>query len=142
MNYTYLWLGVLVITLIAEVATATALVTVWFSVGALLALICNILHLSIYIQVVVFIIASILCLIFIRPLMYKMIRPAKANTNADRVIDQIYTIISDSNDDHIATLKANGFVWNARTIDNADLKVNDRVLVKSIEGSKLIVEKI
>lgn len=142
MNYMYIWLVVLVITIIAEVATATALVSIWFSIGAIMAFVFSVLNFNIYFQVIVFVLVSILSLIFVRPLLYKFIKPKQTNTNADRAIDQIYSIISDSDENHIATLKANGLIWNARTIDNSELKTNDRVLVKSIEGSKLIVEKL
>lgn len=142
MNYMYIWLIVLVITIIAEVATATSLVSIWFSVGALIAFVFSLLNFNIYVQVVIFLLASVLSLIFVRPLLYKLIKPKQTNTNADRAINQMYSIITDSDDNHIATLKANGLVWNARTIDNSDLKTGDRVLVKSIEGSKFIVEKL
>jgi len=142
MDYMYLWLVVLVITIIAEVATATALVTIWFSIGALFALLFDLLNFNIYVQVIIFLIASVLCLIFVRPLLYNLIKPKPTNTNADRVINQVYTILQSSDDNNIATLKANGLIWNARSFDNSKLMTNDRVLVKSIEGSKLIVEKI
>ena len=55
----YVWLFLLVLMIIAELATLTALVTIWFIPPAMIALILAYFNVSVWIQIVVFLIVSI-----------------------------------------------------------------------------------
>ena len=60
--YFGLWILVFLGALIVELATATSLVSIWFCVGALFALVAMALNLAFIWQVVIFFAASLVCL--------------------------------------------------------------------------------
>ena len=58
MTWLLFWIFVIIVTLIAEIFTI-AFVSLWFTVGAGLALICNLLGLPLFVQWIVFIVVSV-----------------------------------------------------------------------------------
>ena len=58
MTWLIFWIFIIISTLIVELATI-GLVSLWFTVGGICALICNLLKLSVVIQWVVFIVVSV-----------------------------------------------------------------------------------
>jgi len=129
MGLIYVWLIIFIVTILIEIATASTLVSIWFS-------------LSFMIQFVVFIIISIISLAMLRPLLKSKLIAQNISTNADRLIGQNFKVLSNSSDTVLATVKANGIIWNVKPVDNISLQIDDMVNVISIEGSKLIVKKI
>jgi len=142
MNLLYIWLAVFLISIIVEIATATALVSIWFALGALLAMYYNSIGFTPTAQTIIFLLVSILSLGMLRPIFTKKIKNKIVKTNADRVIGNIYTIIDDSENSNWATVKANGLIWNVLEENELTLDKGDLVEVVSIEGSKLIVSKV
>ena len=78
------WLAALVALLALEAATV-GLVSLWFAVGSLCALLTSFFVSNIWVQFAVFLAVSFLCLVIIRPCQ-KVRRPPPVSTNADRVI--------------------------------------------------------
>ena len=68
--YEYIWLGVAVVMAVAEVATTT-LITIWFLIGALAAACAAYLGASLPVQIVLFLVVSLLTLALFRPLIMK-----------------------------------------------------------------------
>ena len=66
----FVWLGVAAVMGIVEVLSF-GLITMWFVVGALVAFLANLLGYDIIVQLVVFFVVSIVCLIVLRPLFIK-----------------------------------------------------------------------
>ena len=66
----YIWLGLMVLFLLVEAATA-GLTTIWFAGGALIAFLAALLGGNLVIQVVVFVLVSLLLLVFTRPMVKK-----------------------------------------------------------------------
>ena len=85
--YQIVWLVLLVVFAIAEAATV-GLTSVWFALGSLGALICALAGGSIWLQVGIFIVLSLVCLLALRPLAKKYLNSRVEATNADRVIGQ------------------------------------------------------
>jgi membrane protein implicated in regulation of membrane protease activity len=136
------WLAVIVIMGITEALT-TGIVTIWFMAGAFLALICRLMHLSILIQILVFILSSFLFLIITRPLIKKYIDSKKVQTNADSLIGKTAIVIKPIQPHITGQVKIKGQIWTAvNEYDNEPLENNEEVLVTGIEGVKLIVKKI
>lgn len=79
------WLAALVALLALEAATV-GLVSLWFAVGSLCALLTSFFVGNIWVQFAVFLAVSFLCLVIIRPLAKKYADPRRVSTNADRVI--------------------------------------------------------
>lgn len=118
------------------------LVSIWFVIGSIAALIATICHASLPVQIVVFIAVTILALVITRPLVKKYIHPKKERTNADRVIGQV-GVVTEEIDNIKATgqVKVDGKVWSARSLDGSIIPENEQITVKEISGVKLIVSK-
>ena len=82
------WLAALVALLALEAATV-GLVSLWFAVGSLCALLTSFFVGNIWVQFAVFLAVSFLCLVIIRPLARKYADPRRESTNADRVVPAI-----------------------------------------------------
>ncbi|MDE6470803.1 MAG: NfeD family protein [Eubacterium sp.] len=134
------WAAAILIFGIAEAVTVQ-LVSIWFLVGAIAALIAALCGASPVIQIIIFIAVSVLALVITRPLVKKYISPKKENTNADRVIGQIGIVTEDIDNINAAgQVKADGKIWTARSIDNSIIPVGSEVIVDRIDGVKLIVK--
>ena len=137
------WLVAMIVLLVVE-AAVPGLISIWFALGALAALISALFHAAFWLQVVWFIVVSVLALILTRPLVRKYVNNRTTPTNADMVIgkDAIVT-------ERIDNLRARGAVlldgktWTARMDDEAqNAETGETVRVLRIEGVKLIVTKL
>lgn len=134
------WAAAIILFGIAEAVTAQ-LVSIWFLIGAIAALIAAFCGANLIIQIIVFIAVSILALVITRPLVKKYINPKKEHTNADRVIGQV-GIVAEDIDNIKATgqVKADGKIWTARATDNSIIPLGCEVIIEKIDGVKLIVK--
>ena len=89
-----IWIGLIVIFLIIEGLTA-GLVTIWFAVGALAALIAAMFHAPLWLQLVWFFAVSIAAFAVTRPLVKKYINSRTQPTNADMLIGQECLVTED-----------------------------------------------
>lgn len=139
---TYVW-GVSAIILLLIEALTAQLVSIWFFVGAIGALVASLFTDSIIIQIIVFIILSMLVLIILRPLLKKIISFKKEDTNIGRYIGKKAFVLSEINNDlGIGQVNVNGSLWGARSIDGSVIKEGEMVRVESINGVKLNVSLI
>lgn len=136
----FYWLIIFVIALVVEIATM-GLTTIWFAGGALIAWILAKIGFGVTVQIVVFVIASILLLVLTRPIAVKYFNVERQKTNAESLIGECAVVTED-----VDTLKAQGRVeihgmeWSAKT-DAPDGKISrgTTVVVDGIQGVKLIV---
>ncbi len=134
-----IWLGVLVVMLVAEGATA-GLVSIWFATGALAALIVQVLGGWLWLQILVFLLVSLAALLLLRPMARKMLQKDRQATNADRVYEMLG--VAETDIDNVAgtgTVKLDGKVWTARSLTGEPIPAGTLVQAKMIEGVKLIV---
>ena len=83
MLWLYIWLGVVAVTLIVEFLTME-LVSVWLSIGALVAMILAACGVGYEIQIVVMIIVSISCLLGLRKITLKFLNKTDINNNDNK----------------------------------------------------------
>jgi membrane protein implicated in regulation of membrane protease activity len=138
----WLWVIILVGTLIVEVVTFGNLVSVWFSIGALAAYFAYLMGLSFPVQLAVFIIVSIMSLLAIRPLAANYFRGNIVATNADRIIGQHTTLVKAVKSNEWGEVNVYGTVWSVAELSNRPLDAGTVVEVVAIEGAKLIVKKV
>jgi membrane protein implicated in regulation of membrane protease activity len=138
----WLWVIILVGTLIVEVVTFGNLISVWFSIGALAAYFAYVFGLSFPIQLTVFIIVSILSLLAVRPLAANYFRGNIVATNADRIIGQHTTLVKAVKSNEWGEVNVYGTVWSVAELNNRPLDTGTVVEVVAIEGAKLIVKKV
>ena len=138
----WLWVIILVGTLIVEVVTFGNLISVWFSIGALAAYFAYLLGLNFPVQLAVFIVVSILSLLAVRPLAANYFRGNIVATNADRIIGQHTTLVKAIKSNEWGEVNVYGTVWSVAELSNQPLDAGTIVEVVAIEGAKLIVKKV
>ena len=114
-NMTVVWLALMVLLLIVEALTAP-LVCIWFALGALAALISALFGAAIWLQVVWFLLVSLLTLWLTRPIAVKYLNSRRVATNADRVVGAEGVVTEDI--DNIAgtgAVKLDGKEWEAHS---------------------------
>ena len=141
--YTIGWFAAFVALLIIELLTM-GLTTIWFAAGALVAAIAALFGTGIVVQVILFLVVSIVTLLVTRPIAMKRFNPKIEKTNAESLIGQQALVIED-----IHTLQSKGRVivngqeWSAKTAAADDYIAKDTsVLIEGIQGVKLIVKPL
>ena len=124
--------------LLAEFLTV-GLISVWFAVGALAALIASFITESVLIQIVVFVGVSIIALIATQPLIKKFKINKFEPTNSDRVIGKTGEVVQEITSNKYGRVIVFGTEWLAAS--DQTLVVGTKVVILKIEGNKLIVEK-
>ena len=139
LTMTTFWLIVMVLFLVVEAVTV-GLVCIWFAAGALLALLAAMCGAPLWLQIVLFLVASAATLYFTRPLVKRYVNSKVEPTNADMVIGKECRVTETV--DNIAGTGAvyvDGKTWTARSADDEVIPEGTLVTAKSIDGVKLIV---
>lgn len=137
-----IWAAAIVLFGVFEAVTAQ-LVSIWFVIGAVAALISALLGATVTVQVIIFFAVSVLALVITRPLVKKFIVPKKEHTNADKVLGQIGIVVEDiDNLNATGQVKVDGKIWSARTVDNSLITKDKEVIIEKIQGVKLMVKNI
>ncbi len=141
-SMTAVWVVLMIVFLVVE-GIVPGLVSIWFALGALAALISSMLGAQLWLQAVWFIVVSVLALIATRPLAKKYVNSRVQATNADMLIGQECVVKEAVNQlAETGAVAIGGKIWTART-DSADtiLEEGSIAVVERIEGVKLIVRK-
>ncbi len=135
-----IWLGVVILFGIAEAATL-GLTSVWFAVGALAAMVCALLGAGVIVQMVVFAVVSCLMLALVRKKVQGLFNVTRQPTNADRILGET-GIVTEAIDNTLAVgaVKVCGTTWTARSIHDEPIPAGAQVVIRSIEGVKVLVE--
>lgn len=137
----YAWLGTVVACVLIEAMTM-GLTTIWFAIGAITAWLVYLLGFKLEVQIVVFLIVSIVCLLFTRPIAMDKLKIGRTKTNADMLIGQSFKVVSTiDNINNKGTVNVKGQMWSARSLDGQVIEKDEIITVKEIVGVKLIVEK-
>ncbi len=138
------WLIVIVVAVIIEIATQVQLVTIWAAIGGIAALICDIFGVEQNIQIIVFFAVTFATLALTRPFARKLTKNIRNTpTNADMNIGRtgLVTKIVDKSTGVFRVTVA-GADWSAMTDGSPMPDVGASVKVERIEGVKLIVSVI
>jgi len=141
--FSVFWLVLAIVLGVIEAVTFQ-MVAIWFCLGALAAIIPSVLGANIWVQFTVFLVVSVAALIGTRPFVKKVLKLRQVHTNADSLIGQVGVVVVDSVEGEITSgrIVVSSQEWAACTEDGMELRKGDRVLVKKIEGVRLIVEII
>ena len=134
-----LWFLMMVAFLVAESSTV-ALVSIWFAVGALAALIASLLNAQLWVQVALFLAVSGALLALLRPMVRKFITPKIVKTNVDSIIGSVGKVIQTI--DNLAPtgqVKLSNMEWTARSVSGDVIPEGTLVRVERIEGVKVFV---
>lgn len=138
----YVWLAAIIFTSICEIATAQ-LVSIWFVLGSVAALITSLFTDDILTQVLVFLAVTFVTLIATRPLVKKLKNVKVVETNSGRCIGKFANVtVEINNTAGQGQVNVEGAIWSARSKDDSVIAEGTQVKILSIEGVKLIVEQI
>ena len=136
---TLFWLVLFVVLALFELVTVN-LVSIWFSLGALITTFVSLATDNLMIHLAVFTISSILLLLLTKPFVKKMKKREGVPTNLDMVIGKTGVVTEKIERDGIGEVKVLGKKWSAYS--DKEVEENSKVKVLSINGVKLKVEKI
>lgn len=141
-NMTAFWLVALVTLVVIELLTM-GLTTVWFAGGALVATVASLFDAPPVLQIIIFLVVSVLLLFFTRPLAVKYFNKDRVRTNAESLVGRQAIVISEiDNLQGIGQVNVGGMEWSARTkTDGVTLPVGTVTTVLAINGVKLVVEE-
>lgn len=140
MNWTSIvWLVLLVVFLAAEAATVS-MVSLWFAVSALVALLVALLGGPGWLQGTLFLVISAVLLALLRPLVRRYISPRITATNVDSVIGSTGLVTAAiDNVSAAGQVKLGAMEWTARSTSGQPIPVGTLVKVDRIEGVKAFV---
>ncbi len=135
-----IWIIAMVLFGVLEAVTL-GLTSLWFVIGALLALIAAMLGAPFIAQVVIFVIASAVFLIFTKPAAKNLLKIGDERTNIDALIGEKGLVTLEIQPFSMGQVKVKGQIWSALSEDGEPIQSGQTVIVSSIEGVKLIVKK-
>jgi len=130
------WIIIGAVCLIGEMLT-TGFFLLWFGIGAFVAAALSYFGFDFTIQFFAFLLVSAVLLGVSRPFASKVSKEPKRKAVADRLIGQTATVMEDFEEEGL--VKVDGETWRAKSQDK--IKKGDKVIIKGIDGVKLIVEK-
>lgn len=139
---TIFWFVLFVGLLIFELVTM-GLYTVWFAIGALAATGVSMGGGPIWLQVVVFLVLSLVLLLFTRPYAAKYFNKSRTKTNVETMPGKTVLVTKEiDNQKGRGEVVYEGMPWTARSVDDTVIPEGSRVEIQTVEGVKLLVKKL
>ncbi len=132
------WLILVIVLTIVELATVN-LLTVWFVISGIVAMILSFFIDDVTIVSTVFVLLGILLLFTTRPLLKKYLPTQRTRTNADRIIGMHGVVTEEIKKNSVGEVKVDGKKWSA--ISNSKIPVGSEVIIEAIDGVKAVVRK-
>lgn len=141
MELIIVWAILIVVAIIVELSTVT-LTSIWFAIGAVVALLLAIFDVGPLWQVLSFIVISALLLLATRPLAKKLNEKDVIKTNSDKIISMIGVVTKEIAVGEIGEVKVNLELWRAISADSTPIKVGEQVIINSLNGNKVLVSRV
>jgi membrane protein implicated in regulation of membrane protease activity len=139
MGIMFLWIILAAGALIVDILTSNILF-VSFTIGGIFAIIANSLKLSSNLQIIIFILVSLISLALIYPLITKKLKKTVAKT---LLMEQSYIGRKVQIEEDIiekGKIKVDGIYWTAKN-ESDPLHSGDTAIIVGIEGNKLSIKK-
>lgn len=139
---TILWFLLLILFIGVEAATVT-MVSAWFAIGALAALIAALAGGQLWLQIVLFFLVSGVSLALLRPISKKHFNTKLTRTNVDAITGKICPVVAPINNlTGSGQVKIGDVEWSARSTDGAPIEVGTQVKIDRVEGVKVYVTPV
>ena len=138
----FVWLGLVILFLIAEGATVS-LVSLWFAAGAVVAMFAALLGAGAWLQTGLFLVVSGALLLMLRPIVRRYLVPKITATNVDSLVGAT-GLVTESIDNVTASgqVKLGAMEWTARSTTGEDIPQGALIRVDRIEGVKVYVTPV
>jgi len=138
-NLILAWLVALIVFIVIEAVTVN-IVSVWFALGALAAMVACALNVSFPLQIIIFLAVSVITLLLTRPFVKKFVIPKKISTNFERIVGMEAQVTEKiDNFAEIGAVHVDGKEWSAKSDDGSVIDAGQNVKILRIEGVKVIV---
>lgn len=138
----FVWLGLVILFLIAEGATVS-LVSLWFAAGAVVAMFAALLGAGAWLQIGLFLVVSGALLLMLRPIVRRYLVPKITPTNVDSLVGST-GLVTEAIDNVTASgqVKLGAMEWTARSTTGEDIPQGTLIRVDRIEGVKVYVTPV
>ena len=120
----YTWLAIVICLAILEMSTVS-LVSIWFVLSGILAMITSRITNNITIQIAVFVVFGLIFMLLTKKFVKKAI-PEKSKTNLDRIIGMTGIVTEKITKDHPGEVKVDGKRWTAVSDSTITANINSR----------------
>lgn len=138
-SYTWLWLWIAVAFGIIEALTL-GIVSIWFALGAIVAMLFAFVVDSFFIQLVVFSCASLILVATTRKVAVEKLKIGQYKTNIDELIGKECVVIKPISAYEAGEVKVEGKIWRAISESKQSYAGQDVAIVLRIEGVTIIVK--
>lgn len=138
----FIWFALLIVFVAVEAATVN-MVSTWFALGSLAALIVALIGGELWLQILVFLTISAVALALLRPLARKYFTPRITRTNVDALTGKTCMCVSAI--DNVAgcgQVKVGDVEWTARSTTGEPISVGEQVKIDRVEGVKVYVTPV
>ena len=134
----YIWLAIAVVLAIIEMSTVN-LVSIWFIISSILAMLISLFTDNIVIQVAIFVLGGTLLLILTKDAIKKIL-PVKTKTNIDRIIGMKGIVTEKITKKTPGEVKVDGKRWTA--VADETINTDETVEILEINSTKLKVKRM
>lgn len=142
MDSSIIWYAIILGAIFMEMAVAGSLVCIWFAIGGMVGLLAYTLNLAPIYQWIFFLVTSILCILFVKPIADKSLKNDIIPTNADALIGTEHILIEPITAVQWGKVKINDKEWSVIADKKEEIRKGETVKVVAIEGVKLVVKKV
>ncbi|MBS5450261.1 MAG: NfeD family protein [Coriobacteriia bacterium] len=138
----FVWLGVAVVAGLVE-AASPLLICIWFCLGAAVTFVVSLFVDNVLTQVIVFLVASFVMLLALRPFMRKRVNAkGEPQMNADGYVGRVVTVTQGITATHDGRALLGDTSWLARCANGGELSSGSQARVVSVDGARLVVEPL
>jgi membrane protein implicated in regulation of membrane protease activity len=116
------------------------LTSIWFAIGAIFALIASLFKLSVFNQIIAFVLSSFVMIVYTKPIAQKSLKIGATKTNVEELVGKKAIVTKKINEHEPGLVKVKGQIWTAISEDGNDIEVGTEVIVVMVEGVKLVVK--
>lgn len=138
----WIWLGVFVFAIVLEASTQDY-VSIWFGVGALIALAIS-GAVPYWAELIVFAVVSAAALIFTRPLVRKLMDRTARKTNSDEFVGKRLKVVKEITKYDGGEVKLNGIIYVAILMEEEETSIPEESIVEvvAMKGNRVVVKLI
>lgn len=138
----WIWVAIICASAIVE-AISTDMTSIWVTCGGIVGIILYaIFPNNIWAQIIPAAVVTIILIIFIRPIVRRLMQNKTTKTNADSLVGKKFKLIKDIKPDAMGEVKINGVIWSVANIDSEEeITAGEEVEICQIKGNKLIAKK-
>lgn len=138
----YFWLSIAMIFFIIEIITPGIFFFSCLGIGALCAMIVSICGGSFVIQIIIFVIFSVVVIYFLKPILTKYFITKNVRSNIDSLISQEGIVVENIiGQKTVGMVKVRGELWRAISQEDVPINKDEVVVVTKIDGTHLVVRK-